>query len=99
MSAYAEVLQALTADSRLEPSDAEQLLARLRKETGEELAEAVEKQLDGRFRRQAGDSETAFRNKKRVYAASMRVVQAIRRLGAAPVRPNFPHQRDNRSTS
>lgn len=99
MSAYNRAYQALTSGRPMCPDEAAQLLADLRTETGIELAGAVEKQLDGKFRRQDGDSETAFRNKKRVYAASMRVVQAIRRLAAAPIRPNFPQQRDNRSTS
>lgn len=97
MSAYAEVLQILTTERRIDPTDAVQLLARLRSETGDELAAAVEQQLDGRFRREPGMTETAFRNRKRVYAASMRVLQAVRHLAAAPINP-FPTPR-NRSTS
>jgi hypothetical protein len=95
VSAHAEVLQLITTERRLDPTDAVQLLARLRKETGEELAAAAEKHLDGRFRREPGMTETAFRNRKRVYAASMRVLQAVRHLAAAP-RP-LPNPR-NRST-
>ena len=63
MSAYAEVLQVLTTGRQLDPADAVQLLARLRKETGEELAASVEKQIDGKYRRTETDSDAAFRKK------------------------------------
>jgi len=97
VSAYAEVLQVLTTGRQLDPADAVQLLARLRKETGEELAASVEKQLDGKYRRTQADSDAAFRKKKLYFGASMRVLQAVRRLAAAPINP-FPTPR-NRSTS
>ncbi|MFJ8054907.1 hypothetical protein [Streptomyces sp. NPDC096142] len=95
MSTYAEVLQVLTTERVLDPTDAVQLLARLRQETGEDLAAAAEKQLDGRFRREPGMTEVTFRNRKRVYAASMRVLQVIRQLSAAP--HPLPNPRNRRS--
>ncbi|NUS83013.1 MAG: hypothetical protein HOY75_09715 [Streptomyces sp.] len=95
MSAYAEVLQLLTTGRQLAPADAVQLLVRLRKETGEELAAAAEKQLDGRFRREPGMTETVFRNRKRVYAASMRVLQVVRQLAGAPRPIPNPRTRSN----
>ncbi|MCD7440292.1 hypothetical protein K4B79_18935 [Streptomyces lincolnensis] len=99
MSAYSRVYQALTSGRALRPGEAAQLLAELRKETGTELAAAVEQQLDGKFRRAATDSDAAFRKKQRAYSASMRVVNAVRRLAAAPLRPVIPNPRDNRSTT
>lgn len=99
MSAYSTVYQALTAGRALRPGEAAQLLADLRKETGAELADAIEQQLTGKYRRTDKDSDASFRRKQRAYGASMRIVKAFRRLAAAPLRPTLPHQRDNRSTS
>ncbi|MFC8435183.1 hypothetical protein [Streptomyces sp. NPDC057253] len=99
MSAYSRAYQALTAGQSLRPGEAAELLAELRKETGTELADAVEKQLDGKFRRSETDTGAAFRRKQREYSASMRVVKAFRHLAAAPFRPIVPNPRNNRSTS
>ncbi|MGW5408971.1 hypothetical protein [Streptomyces spiralis] len=97
MSAYSTAFQALTSGRALRPGEAAELLADLRRETGEELADAVETQLDGKFRRTATDTDGSFRKKRLHYGASMRVVEAVRAL-ARSSRPTLPHQR-NRSTS
>ncbi|MBK3631611.1 hypothetical protein JHN52_01270 [Streptomyces sp. MBT97] len=98
MSAYTTAFQALTDGRPLRPGEAAQLLANLRQETGEELAQAIEKQLDGKFRRTEDDTSATFRKKRAQYGASMRIVNALRALAQA-TRPTFPHQRNNRSTS
>ncbi|MFI8300040.1 hypothetical protein ACIGCZ_29350 [Streptomyces nigra] len=98
-TAYSRAYQALTSSSPLVPGAAAQLLADLRKELGVELADAVEKQLDGQYQRTSTDTDGAFRKKRRQYGAAMQIVNAFRKLAAAPFRPNIPHQRNNRSTS
>ncbi|MFG2277566.1 hypothetical protein ACGFNQ_02610 [Streptomyces asoensis] len=97
MSAHAKVLQALTTGQALDPSAAVQLLADLRKETGEQLADAIAAQLDGHFGREPGDSDTRFRKKRTTYGTAMRIVNAFRALARAP--QSFPHQNTDRSTS
>ncbi|MEV8042406.1 hypothetical protein AB0P02_00995 [Streptomyces griseoluteus] len=97
MNAYTTAYQVLTGGRPLSPAEAAQLLAALRAETGTEFANSLEGQLSGKFRRAAQDSEPAFRKKRIAYAASMRVVNALRALAQAP-RPTLPNQR-NRSTS
>ncbi|MFG3090638.1 hypothetical protein ACGGAI_23740 [Streptomyces antibioticus] len=97
MSAHDRAREALTSGRPLSPAAAEQLLADLRRETGEELADAVERQLDGKYRRTRDDTDAGFRKKRLAYGASMRVVQAVRRLAAA--HPFLPHQRDRRSST
>ncbi|MGQ4358516.1 hypothetical protein [Streptomyces sp. SAS_272] len=99
MTAYTTVFKALTAGSALRPGEAAQLLAALRQETGEELADAIETQLDGKFRRTGDDTDASFRKKRVRYGISMRIVNALRALAKAPHLSNFPHQRNNRSTS
>ncbi|WP_328425943.1 hypothetical protein [Streptomyces sp. NBC_00443] len=98
-SAYSTAYQALTSARPLRPGEAAQLLADLRRETGEELADAVAAQLDGKYRRTAADTDTAFRKKQRSYGAAMRALNALRHLAAAPSSPTLPPQRDNRSTT
>lgn len=99
MSAYSTAYQALTSGRPLRPGEAAQLLADLRKEFGIELADAIEQELSGQYRRTDRDTEASFKRKRQAYGASMRIVNAFRHLAAAPFRPNLPHQRDNRSTS
>ncbi|MFC7909015.1 hypothetical protein [Streptomyces nigra] len=99
MSAYRAAYKALTSGQPLQPGEATQLLAHLRKELGTELADAVEKQLDGQYQRTDTDTDGSYRKKRRQYGAAMRIVNAFRELAAAPFRPNIPTQRDNRSTS
>ncbi|MFE9906459.1 hypothetical protein [Streptomyces achromogenes] len=97
MSAYSTAYQALTAGRALRPHEAAKVLADLRRETGEELADAVEKQLDGKFRRSPTDTDGSFRKKRLHYGASMRVINAFRALAKDP-RPTIPNPR-TRSTS
>ncbi|WP_445524751.1 hypothetical protein [Streptomyces cyslabdanicus] len=98
MSAYSSVYQALTSGRPLRPGEAAQLLADLRRETGDELADAIERDLSGKYRRGPQDTDGEFRKKRRQYGAAMRIVKALRSLAAVPIHPAFPHQR-NRSTS
>ncbi|MGW1267586.1 hypothetical protein [Streptomyces sp. NPDC002491] len=98
MTAYTTAFEALTSGRVLSPGEAAQLLADLRQQNGEELADAVEQQLDGKFRRTEDDTSATFRKKRVNYGASMRIVNALRALARAS-RPNLPHQRNNRSTS
>lgn len=97
-SAYSTAFQALTSSRPLSPNQAAQLLADLRKEDGLELADAIERDLSGKYRRTPTDTEASFRRKRRDYGAAMRIVNAFRHLAAAPLRPTLPPQR-NRSTS
>ncbi|HEY6117912.1 MAG TPA: hypothetical protein VI172_18330 [Candidatus Dormibacteraeota bacterium] len=95
MSAYSDAFQALTRNRALRPDEAAVLLARLRKETGQDLAAAVEQTLSGKYVRTATDTDGSFRLKRRKYAAAMAVVNTFRHLAATT---SLPHQR-NRSTS
>ncbi|MFF5984373.1 hypothetical protein ACFY78_36580 [Streptomyces olindensis] len=98
MSAYSRAYRALTRGRSLRPDEAAALLAQLRKETGEELAAAIEQELDGQFRRNDTDTDAEFRRKRRKYGAAMRTVNRFRELAASPLRTSMPHQR-TRSTS
>ena len=97
MTVYSDAFKALTTGRALRPDEAAQLLTDLRKETGTELADAVEQQLDGQFRRSPTDTDAEFRRKRRRYGGAMDAVNRLRRLATSPI-PNVPHQR-NRSTS
>ncbi|MFE0727898.1 hypothetical protein ACFW2X_06540 [Streptomyces antibioticus] len=97
MSAYDRAHHALTTGQPLTPADATRLLADLRRETGTQLADAVEKQLDGKYRRTRDDTDASFRKKRVRYGIAMRTVNAVRAL--ARNTPNFPHQRDRRSST
>ncbi|MBL1108028.1 hypothetical protein JK361_26145 [Streptomyces sp. 5-8] len=98
MTAYSTAYQALTSGRALRPGEAAQLLANLRKETGDELADAIEQQLSDKYRRTDTDTDGDFRRKRRQYGAAMRVINTIRHLAAAPVQPTIPNPR-HRSTS
>ncbi|MFB6943222.1 hypothetical protein ACFWGL_16990 [Streptomyces sp. NPDC060286] len=98
MSAYTTAYQALTRGRPLPPGEAARLLAQLRKETGDELAAAVERELSGQYRRTDTDSDASFRRKRREYGAALRVLDRIRQTAAGPCRPTTPNQL-NRSTS
>lgn len=87
MSAYSRAYRALTSTEALRPEEAAGLLADLRRETGADLADAVERQLSGTGVRTESDSDGSYRRKQRAFAASMRVVNAIRRLAAARIQP------------
>lgn len=97
MSAYSTAYQALTRGRVLRPDEAAALLTALRKEFGEELAGALERDLDGKYRRTATDTDAEFRRKRRKYGAAMGVVNRLREFAASPNRLSPPHQR-NRST-
>ncbi|MGI5196536.1 hypothetical protein ACQEVY_23290 [Streptomyces sp. CA-288835] len=98
MSAYSDAFRALTSEPALRPDQAAHLLANLRKEIGEELADDVERDLSGKYRRTATDTDASFRRKRRDYGAAMRVVNAFRKLAASRLPNSTPHQR-TRSTS
>ncbi|MFD4787854.1 hypothetical protein ACFWN1_12530 [Streptomyces sp. NPDC058459] len=97
MSAYSDIHRALTRGRPLRPAEAEQLLAALRAESGAEFADVLERELSGQFRRTDTDTYSSFRKKRASFAASMRIVNALRALARAS-RPTLPNQR-NRSTS
>ncbi|WP_216588544.1 hypothetical protein [Streptomyces brasiliscabiei] len=97
MSAYSTAFKALTSGRALRPDEAAALLVDLRKEAGEELADALAKDLDGRFRRADTDTDGAFRRKRRDFGASMAVVNRLREFAASTLLLSPPHQR-NRST-
>ncbi|MCG7204005.1 hypothetical protein [Streptomyces arenae] len=99
MSAYYRAHRALTSGQALRPAEAAQLLAELRRENGEQLADAIAAQLDGTCRRAPGDSAAAYRKKSWTFATVMRVVANIRRLSALPVSPTIPNPRTNGSTA
>ncbi|MEU8711668.1 hypothetical protein [Streptomyces sp. NPDC048663] len=84
MSAGGAAYAALTSDQPMAPAAAVQLLAALRQQMGEDLAAAIEKQVDGSCRRVDGDTANTFRRKRAVFAASMTVVQAVRDLTRVP---------------
>lgn len=96
MSAYTTAFQALTSGRALRPNEASALLAQLRKETGDELAAAVERELSGQFRRTENDTDAEFRRKRRAYGAAIRTVNRFREF--ATTRTTTTHQR-TRSTS
>ncbi|MEV0446090.1 hypothetical protein AB0I84_30785 [Streptomyces spectabilis] len=98
MTAYTTAYRALTGNRALRPDDAAALLASVRKEFAEELATAVERDLSGKYRRTATDTDGSFRRKRRAYGASMAVVNRFRLFAASPLRLSPPHQR-TRSTS
>ncbi|MFM9675820.1 hypothetical protein [Streptomyces brasiliscabiei] len=98
MSAYSKAFQALTSGRALRPDEAAALLVDLRKEAGEELADALEKDLDGKYRRTDSDTDGSFRRKRRAYGAAMAVVNRLRKFAASPFLLSPPNQR-NRSTS
>ncbi|MFI0530269.1 hypothetical protein ACH3XX_09495 [Streptomyces scabiei] len=98
MSAYTTAFKALTSGRALRPDEAAALLVALRKEAGEELATALEADLNGKFRRTDTDTDGSFRRKRRAYGAAITVVNRLREFAASPLLLSPPHQR-NRSTS
>ncbi|MFE2045698.1 hypothetical protein ACFXAZ_33245 [Streptomyces sp. NPDC059477] len=98
MSAYTTAYQALTAGRPLSPAETARLLSQLRKETGDELAAALERELDGRYRRGPTDTDGSFRRKRRDFGAAMSVVNRLRDLAASPLPTTPPHQRNREHT-
>ncbi|WP_406200042.1 hypothetical protein OG331_25000 [Streptomyces sp. NBC_01017] len=101
MSAYSRAYQALTSGRPLRPDEAAQLLAELRKEHGDELADALGKHATEQYRPKPTDSKADDRRKRRAYGAVMRAANLAREIAASPFRATVPPQGDttNRSTS
>ncbi|MCX4575662.1 hypothetical protein OHB41_21200 [Streptomyces sp. NBC_01571] len=98
MNAYGKVYDALT-DGRPRPrAEVVQLLADLRREYGQELADAVEKDLDGQYRRADTDTNAEFRRKRQKYGIAMRTLALVREFASNPRSFTTPAQRDPRST-
>ncbi|MGW3847136.1 hypothetical protein [Streptomyces fagopyri] len=75
-----------------------QLLATLRREYGHDLAVAVEKDLDGQYRRADTDTNAEFRRKRQKYGIAMRTLALVREFASNPRSFTPPAQRDPRST-
>lgn len=98
MTAYSKVYNALT-DGRARPrAEVVQLLADLRREYGQDLAAAVEKDLDGEYRRAETDTNAEFRRKRQKYGIAMRTLTLVRDFASNPRSFTTPAQRDPRST-
>ncbi|MBK3563186.1 MULTISPECIES: hypothetical protein [unclassified Streptomyces] len=98
MSAYSTVYQALTSSRALRPDEAAQMLGSLRREFGQELADAVERTLDGQYRRAETDTDAEFRRKRRKFGAAIRTLNLVREFATNPRGFTTPAQRDSRST-
>ncbi|MEU1141830.1 hypothetical protein ABZ392_33980 [Streptomyces sp. NPDC005885] len=98
MSAYSTAYQALTRGQPLSDTDAAALLSSLRREFGQELADAVERDLDGKYRRTETDTDAEFRRKRRKFGAAIRTVNLVRQFATNPRGFTTPAQRDPRST-
>lgn len=98
MSAYSKAHQALTSGQPLSSADAAALLGDLRKEFGQELADAVERTLDGQYRRTDTDTDAEFRRKRRKFGAAIRTLNLVREFATNPRGFTTPAQRDPRST-
>ncbi|MGW3166944.1 hypothetical protein ACWC9Q_29620 [Streptomyces sp. NPDC001142] len=88
MSAYTTAYQALTRGRPLRPDDAARLLAQLRKETGDELATVVERELSGQGRRTHTDTDAAFRRRRREYGAAIRALARVRDIASRTTPPS-----------
>ncbi|MFE4547568.1 hypothetical protein [Streptomyces sp. NPDC056785] len=98
MTAYSRVYDALADGRARTHAEVVQLLADLRREYGRDLADAVEKDLVGEYRRAPGDTDGVFRRKQRRFGAAMRTVNRFREFAANPRSFTPPAQRDHRST-
>lgn len=98
MTAYSRVYKALTDGQAHPRSEVVQLLADLRREYGRDLADAVEKDLDGRYRRTDTDTDAEFRRKRRKFGAAIRTLNLVRDFASSPRSFTPPAQRDHRST-
>lgn len=99
MSAYSRAFQALTSGRALRADEAAQLLADLRKENGDELADALGKHATEQYRPKPTDSKADDRRKRRAYGAVMRAANLAREIAGSPFRATIPPQSNNRSTS
>lgn len=98
MSAYSKAYQALTTGRALSHTDTAALLSSLRREFGQELADAVESTLDGQYRRTETDTDAEFRRKRRKFGAAIRTLNLVREFATNPRGFTTPAQRDPRST-
>lgn len=101
MTAYSDAYRALTRDRALRADEAAALLARLRREHGDELADALGTHATDQYRPTESDTRADARRKRRAYGAVMRAVNLAREIAANPFRATVPPQGDttNRSTS
>lgn len=98
MSAYSRAFRALTSGRALRADEAAQLLADLRKETGNELVDAVAAHATEHYRPKPTDSRADDRRKRRAYGAVMRAANLAREIASSPFRATIPPQSNNRST-
>jgi hypothetical protein len=98
VSSYTTAFQSLTRGRALRPDEAAALLTALRKEFGQELADAVQAHVSEEHLPAETDTYAAARRKRRAYGAAMRVVNRVREFAASPLLLSPPDQR-NRSTS
>ncbi|KJK40262.1 hypothetical protein UK15_07910 [Streptomyces variegatus] len=101
MSAYSRAFQALTSGRAMRPDEAAEALAALRKEYGDELADALGQHATEHYRPKPTDTKADDRRKRRAYGAVMRAANFAREIAASPFRATIPPQGDttNRSTS
>jgi hypothetical protein len=99
VSAYSRAFRALTSGRALPPDEAAQLLAALRKEHGDELADALGEHATEHYRPQSTDSKADDRRKRRAYGAVMRAANLARDIASSPFRATVPPQSNDRSTS
>lgn len=99
MTAYSRAYEALTSSRPLSKAEAAALLGRLRTEFGQQLADAVEQDIDGKYRRTETDSDAEFKRKRRKFGAAMRTVNRVREFASNSRGFTPPAQHDPRSTS
>lgn len=99
MTAYSRAYEALTGSRPLSKVEAAALLGSLRQEFGQELADAVERDLDGQYRRAEADTDSEFKRKRRKYGAAIRTVNKVREFASNHRGFTPPAQHDPRSTS
>jgi len=99
VSAYSRAYQALTSGRALRPDEAAQVLADLRKEHGNELADALSTHATERYQTKPTDTRADDRRKRRAYGAVMRAANLAREIASSPFRSTIPPQSNNRSTS
>jgi hypothetical protein len=101
VSAYSNAYKALTSGRALRPDEAAQVLADLRKEHGDELADALGKHATEQYEPKPSDTRAEDRRKRRAYGAVMRAANLAHEIASSPFRTTVPPQGDttNRSTS
>jgi hypothetical protein len=97
VSAYTIAFQRLVAGGAT-PTEAADVLARLRQETGADLAADLREYAASTYAARPGQTKGRERISKRAYAAVMRAADRLA-LTAAAARPAVPTQRDTGSTA